>query len=638
MIERTLDQLFAGCEPHLQLSCGARWLAESDGMRRLCDVLDGASCLFLRTDTPIAVLLAGSFVLQRCASGGWLLRAHDRTSPSYWLPCPAVLRLVSAQGHVLQTQIADWDRFEFDATGVQIQFRPVPENWTLDVAIWRFDDQSYVEELQELAPAETPGYFLLGSHTRYGQPADLYLHLLHGHVYENRLSWPKYRKICSENDAHALYMILSGLKLATGKRLYGLLKVQLLLSVVDRQSENGVWRHGEWTDRMESHFRLHCSAMHMLMDALAEKEDPVVRAALERAAAFLSRQTDELDVGVWFLHDELERSAEAMREGPFRWLPSRALGKSESNMLVLNSHLDATIAVDRYREVTGDTRYRGLVDQAVSATRAVLSLRPAQWLYALVFRAIRMTFLPTPQAERLPLSLRAVKRIAWKYLIPILPRLKARWPRLAMPGGYIERELALLLFAHEYLPINLMDLLRYRRRFRDTSLDEVILAGIALVQDCHLTERWLEVKGMKYTVGFWAEALYQACLAWPDARYRALLAEAVLALERAKLGLPPSLLGANSEAVPLHEQVPTPVLDDDRIKVVNLSRSNTMEILLVNCSGVPVQPSIVRNAPQGLAWAAGPSDEMASDLPQEIVAGGWLWGRGNGSLSVRGCA
>ena len=592
------------------------------------------SCAFVRftpgRDRNIGFVLKGAYRVTTCASGGWMLlptRDGDDLD-SYWLPQAPRLRRLDKLGHVLEERDVQFSGITLSPFELALQVRILADQ-AMDWTIWRLPRtaRNVVGELRDLLPIETQAHFLWGSHTRYQRPADVYLHLIHGNVYETRFSWPKRWKICSENDAHALHTVLGGLESAAGKELYRLLKAQLLLSVLDRQSEDGGWRHGEWTDRMESHYRLHCSAMHMLMDVLAENEDPAVRAALERAAAFLARQTDKLDVGVWFLHDALEHSSETLREGPFRWLPSRALGKAEANMLVLNSHLDATVALDRYREVTGDTRHQTLVAQAVLATRAALSLRPAEWLYKLLFRAIRLTFLPTAQAARLPLHRRALKRLAWKYLIPLLPYIKARYPRMVMPGGYIDRELSLRVFAHEYLPVNLMDLLRYRRRFPSEPLDDTIFAAMTLVRDCRMFERWPEVKSKEYAVGFWAEALYQICLIRPEAKYRALLAEAVMALEKHSLGLPPSLLGANGEAVPPQEQAPTPVLDDGRIRVVNLSQGGMIEVLLVNCASEAVRPQFLRNAPAGLAWTNGTSTDKVDGPPRDIPACGWFWGR-----------
>jgi hypothetical protein len=141
--------------------------------------------------------------------------------------------------------------------------------------------------------------------------------------------------------------------------------------------------------------------MHLMMDSLDRQPDAAVRASLERAAAFLARQHQPLRNGVWFPHDELEASVESMERGPFKWVKSRALGKSVSNMLVLNTHLDATIALDRYRGLTTDGQHQALVDSACRATRIVLEMRPAEWLYRLMFRLIGLTFLPADEAKRL---------------------------------------------------------------------------------------------------------------------------------------------------------------------------------------------------------------------------------------------
>lgn len=581
-------------------------------------------------------VVEGAYSLTRCHAGGWVLSPGQDNLGTYWLPRVPIVRLLDEAGHVRAEHAAPIAGTTLSSAGLSVKME-VAQGWVLDCTIWYFPPGTHelVTQLHDLATIERQPRFLWGSHTLYQRPADVYAHMIHGHVYENRYSWPKYWKICSENDAHALHTVLRGLEAATGKQLYRLLKDQLCLSVIERQDADGAWRHGEWTERMESHYRLHCSAMHLLMDALAEAPDPAVRKALDNAASFLARQTDTLDNGTWFLHDELERSAETMRAGPLPWLPSRALGKAEANMLVLNSHLDATVALDRHREVTGDSRHKPLIAQALLATRAVLALRPAEWLYRTLFRAIRLTFLPTPLAVRLPLHVRALKRLAWKFLVPLVPHVKARFPRIVMPGGYIDRELSMRVFAHDYLPINLMDLLRYRHRFPDEPLDDVIFPAIELVKDCRMFDRWPEIAGKEYALGFWAEALYQACLGGPNHdEYRARLAQAVVALTKHSLGLPPSLLGANNEAVAPSDQVPTPVTEDIRIHAVNLSTKDVIEMILVNCSDDMVHPRFLRNAPNGMVWKVGGGSGESAALPADIPPGGWLWGRGRRGVAA----
>ncbi len=572
----------------------------------------------------MSFVVPGGYRICRLTAGGWLMQPLDPGLGTYWLPQPLTLRRLDAWNHILEERRAPIAAFECSPSQTSLGVS-IPEGWALDCTLWHLPPSSSIE-LQTLCPLETQGIFLWGSHTLYRRPADVYKHVIHGHVYENRATWPKHWKISSENDAHALYTALSGLELATGKHFYQLLKRQLVMCVIERQGKDGGWRHGEWTDRMEAHLRLHCSGMHMLLDALSERDDVAIRTALEHAAAFLSRQVDRLDVGSWLLHDELEHSVEAMREGPFRWQPSRALGKSPANMLVLNSHLDGAIALHRYGEATGSREHEPLVSEARRATRAVMSLRTADWLYRAMFWAIRLTFLPTAIGAALPLHRRAMKRVAWRWLVPMLPWIKARFPRLVMPGGYIDRELSLRVLAHDYLPINLMDILRYGRRFQAESNEKAVRDGFALIHEARMFERWPEM-GKAYALGFWAEALYQACLLYRDSTFVSWLANAIVQLEKRALGVPPSLLGANGEAVRMDHQVPTPLVDDDRIRVVNLCTEAAYDFLLVNCADTPIEVAVIRHAPQGLVWTAGET-EKPTPSPSEIPAWGWLRGRG----------
>ncbi len=561
----------------------------AEGYELLIDTFEGhpARCVFFRSDTHhtnnLCFAISGEYKISACASGGWLVLPADEQNPTYWSPQIPKVRQSDDQGHILFEIDAQINDIRVSPTKTAISFTLGNEGY-LDWGIWQIDSDGgdIIESLAEPAYIETQSYFLWGSHTRYRRPADLYLHLIHGYIYENNFSWPHRRKICSENDAHALYVTLCGLERATEKRIYSLLKAQVLLSVLSRQSIDGGWYHGSWTDHMECHCRLHCSGMHVLMDALMEKNDEAAREALGRAAAFISRQTDTVGGETWFLHDNLERSPQRMRQGPFRWVNSRVLGKSATNMLVLNTHLDTTIALDRYRQVTGDSQYAAQVSSARKAVAKVLRLRSAEWLYRPLFKAIGLTFLPRALAERLPLPVRAIKRIAWKYLIPRLPLIKSKFPRLVMPGGYIDRELTLQTWAHNYQTINLMDLLRFARRFPQEGNPDIVEDGLRFVRQSGIREQWKETPHSQYALGFWAEALYQACTLQGDAKYRKWLVEAMLELHDLALGIPPSLLGASAEAVDPSLQVPCPIPADERLLIANLSSDKGREFLVVN--------------------------------------------------------
>ncbi len=550
-----------------------------------------------------SISLDGGYQLETCVAGGWIISPLDSSRDSYWIPQAPHLRKLDHDGHILAHQQAQATGCNVSPSRLAVTL-DIPQDQVLDITAWRLpaNEPELARSLQTLSTLERQRYFLWSSHTVYQRPADLYLHLVHGHVYENHEVWPKYWRVCSELDAYALYVAISGLLKTTGKRLYALLRAQLAFSVIARQAEDGGWYHGEWTDQMESHYRLHGGAMHLLAAYFEETRDAVVGTALEKAAAFAAARTDRLDSGAWYLHDSLEQNAKTLEKYPFRTTRSRALGKSESNLLVLNTHLDTNIAMERCRRVTGNGRHDALIDSANVSTRAVLELRPAEWLYRPLFRAIGLTFLPSEQASRLPLFKRALKRIAWKYLVAQLPRIKARFPRLVMPDGFIDRGLAQYGLSVRYQPVNLLDLIRTRRMFGDARLDEVLESGFSFTQQSGITRRWKEMKGKEDdALGFWAEALYHLCLANPAPIYRAWLAEAMIDLEDNALGLSPSLLGANAEAVGPEKQHPCPSPRDSRLRVANLSHGENIELLIANPTTEPIT----------LEWEIPPQNTMS---------------------------
>lgn len=600
---------------------------------------EGVSCCFVRLPRGAARTFSftaqGSYLLEACPSGGWLLKAVDVESPSYWIPQAPMLRTLDDHGHVTAERPASVAGLKASTAELAIELQ-LPANWCLDWTCWRFDasESAILESLQQPISLEKQPYFLWGSKVNFRLPADVYLYLLHGHVYTNDFVWPRKWKFCSEIDAYGLYLALHGIERASRKKLYGLLKQQVLYSVIARQAQDGGWYQGEWTDLMESHYRLHNSAMLMLEAGQQEAPDDTIRQALEKAAAFLVSCTDKTDLGLWFLHDSLEASAETMeemrRQTRTPWIPSRALGKSPTNKLILNTHLDAIVALDRYREITGDAQYSGQIDSARAATRSVLSLRPAEPLYRLLYWAIGLTLLPKADALRLSFPLRALKRLTWMHLTPQMHRIKRIFPRLVMPGGLIERHLSPLHYDINYHPVNVMDLVRYWRRFPDEDLSGLIDEAVKAVVDKHLLDYWSEAKQRQFAIVVWVDALYQLCTLRPDRLYRQHLADAMLKARDLGLGLPPSLLGGDSEVVSQAEQQPCPSPTDSRLMVANLSRGQATEILVVNPSQDGLKLAWECNPVDSRPWIDASGQTVSSDDSSPVVPGrSWLLCRGD---------
>lgn len=639
-MKRTIDlvELFRTDECVTHTAC-ARFsrVADSHGATAttLLDSFTGtaAVCCFLRcapdeaNEVELAVMLPYS--LSTLPSGGWLLSSSDTALPAYWIPQPPMLRTLDEQGHILSHGQAEICESTVSADGLGVTAR-VPAGTVLDLVVWQIpaEDRQLVDDLASMHTLELQRYFLWSSHTPYDKPDDIYQHLVFGHVYENHEVWPKFWRVCSELDAYALYVTLTGLLRATGKRLYDLLRTQIVFSVIARQAGDGGWYHGEWTDGMESHYRLHAGAMHLLAAFLEETGEPVVKQALDKAAGFAAQRIDQLDAGAWFLHDDLEKNENTIKRYPFRVVPSRVLGKSKSNLLVLNTHLDTCIAMARYQAVTGDTRYQALVESAQATSRAIVGLRPADWLYGQIYKAIGLTFLPTKKAAALPLHIRIVKRLTWQYLTPLMPRIKTAFPRLVMPNGYIERHLVQSGISPRYQPVNVMDLARTRHLFSDAHYDTVLAQACAFTQQSGIRERWKERKGKEDdSLGFWSEALYFMCLISEAPEYRQWLADAVIDLEDNRLGLSPSLLGGNLEALGTKAVAPCPSPTNDKLRVVNLSTPGSTEFLVVNPTSAPISLAWETPIDTSLGWRPGDATAFGATQPADVAPRRWVWAR-----------
>jgi len=596
---------------------------------------EGVSCCFVRIPPGKArtarLVARGINRIKTCASGGWILAPTDTTMPFYWIPQQPLARKLDSQQRIISESTPTITGFSISSDELSLEVE-IPEKMNLDWTIWRFPSSGSVicAELDRHMVLEKQPLFLWNSQTSYQSLSDVYLYLVHGHVYVNRFIWPRRWKICSELDAYALYTVMTGLELATGKKLYNLIKRQLVFSVIARQAEDGAWYHGEWTDSMESHYRFHNGAMLLLEAALKERPDETASKALEQAADFISGTTDKTDLGLWFLHDSTEENADMMRElcrqTGSSWIPARTLGKSPTNKLILNTHIDTIVSLEHYREVTGDTRYKEEVSSALAATRGILALRPAETIYRVMYRAIRLTLLPKSEAEELSLPVRAIKRLTWMYLIPQFHRIKRIFPRLVMPGGFIERHLSMPHFDINYHPVNIMDLTRLWRCFPDEQFGGIIADAIKAVSDSSILKYWAESKPRFFSLVVWVEALYHLCSLKQDLSYRQLLAEGIMTLENVGLGLPPSLLGADPEAVKITDRIPCPSPVDRHLRVANLSCNGYREILVINNTDLEREIDWEGNMNVAFSWLDA-DGQTAHDNTQLLVqARSWIWG------------
>ena len=590
---------------------------------------NGSVCEFTRLLTQgndsFILRLTGNYDVIRTQGGGWLLHNRDDEKPHLWLPGQPVARIYDKFGRIVSEEFLLATEIVVLNNEMSALFRIPKDNVFIEFVVWTLPSKSYLfEELSSLSARELQRIFLWASHTLYAGPEDLYKSLIYGAIYKTGLPWtcPPGRRPYCEVIAQALYVTFHSLWRATGKQIYQHMKTQLVFSVIARQQENGAWCHGTWTEDFEVHYRHHCSGIHLLAADYDETKDVVVGSSLRRAVDYLRNQCDELSVGKWYLHDSLELSVESMRKYPVTYQYSRVFGKSPSNMLVLNTHLDALVALNRYEKVSGQRYLEEEISSGVNAAVAVLGLRPSETLYRILFKAIELTFLPDSAVKTMSLPVRAMRRLAREKIIPLLPRIKRIFPRLVMPNGYIDRNLTLNEFWYPYFLINIMDLLRFQMCFSLKMADSIIDNAVKFVQRVGL-ERWLNNERTAYAVGFWAEAMYLYCLHTPN-RSRAVLAEAVISLYDSKQGIPPSLMGCNSEYICLTDQVPCLQTENDRIQVINLSVDpHHLEFILVNSTDAQEDTSIARVYDKLMVFDQ-EGRSISSEQSFTIPARGWM--------------
>jgi hypothetical protein len=110
----------------------------------------------------------------------------------------------------------------------------------------------------------------------------------------------------------------------------------------------------------------------------------------------------------------------------------------------------------------------------------------------------------------------------------------------------------------------------------------------------------------------------------------------MLDLEDNGLGLSPSLLGANAEAVPIDQQRPCPIPSDIKLRLANLSGGNDVEVLVVNPSDQDVPLEWEKAPANALIWQTCGGAVLSSEEIHPIIPPrGWLQGTMKNTRTIR---
>lgn len=250
---------------------------------------DDALCEFIRQGAKggeyFLLIVPAEYDLLMTKGAGWLLRSRSPDKPHYWLPLQPVARNYDKLDRIVSEATLQIAKIDIASNESYALFR-IPEGYDyIESVVWTFPwNSDLFEGLHSLSGWELQSIFLWGSHTEYSGPRDLYNHVIHGVLYENRWSAPKYKwKAFAEVDAFSLFIALNGMNRTTGKQIYEHMKTQVVFSVIFHQDSDGAWRQGLLTDVPEEHYRYQCSAIHMLSADYEQTNDMVVLSALRKA-------------------------------------------------------------------------------------------------------------------------------------------------------------------------------------------------------------------------------------------------------------------------------------------------------------------------------------------------------------------
>lgn len=407
---------------------------------------------------PQTISISSAATINRALEGhefGLLLRVHAGDGQyTLWLPsAPTQLCFDQHQRIVASSESIISYQWEFQP---HIQLRLLQPGQAGGVAVapyvvLRDPEGKFFRELGSLSDLERRLY--RKSNWFFARTSlDIWSYLINGSIYDPRSHKKVGKRFKCQQCAYAWWSYFDFLYQETGKKIYTVMQDEVALTVLLDMSAEGAWRHGFWSDDMETHARFHLDGLHLLISQYQKTGEPMWLEAAERGMAFVSEHlTEQLDDGsLWFLHDTIEYS---------RWhhFKSTLFGKTLENSLCINTHVQALTVLHRLRLAIPDKKiYTEMLNKGLRALHRALDYQPGELFYRpLMFWIMKHKTRGEARSKldklRNRLEKRLIKRIYWL--------VRRQFPRLVQPGGFTERDLTLSFASDRYHIINLKDLL-----------------------------------------------------------------------------------------------------------------------------------------------------------------------------------
>lgn len=482
----------------------------------IVDCIDtlGVECLYISLDSQQDRRIEFVFTDAQIVSHpqGRLITDKEQ-SRLFWIPISPALREYDDHGRM--------------ATNVESAFEIIPQSSGFRLAgmckaglklefvmlLFRKRIESVSKELTDLAPVETK-HLVRDTWFRYEGVSNVWDYLINGMIFSTR-HIPVRKAWNSQNLAYGLYHYLDFLLKRTEKQIYLICRDLVAYSVMLSLPADGRWRHGIWTDLMETHMVHQATGIHILLSFYEDTGNKLFLQKSRAAADYLISCVDELDDGkVWFLHDSLEENPEDARLYYKDMVHSTAFGKSLSNTLCLNTHISTLTVLHRINELAGDDRYKKAFDEGLASLKRVLGETPCSIIYGIVYRFRDFLLKLVLKTNR-----KIIRKIQRRYddalRKSILPALKRKHPRFVMPDGFIERDISYAHLSDIYHLLNIKCLLMLYGQTPREWLARIIRKSTMYTFDSGLA-RYMAVYGSRAVVVLDVVFMYSALI---DERY-----------------------------------------------------------------------------------------------------------------------
>lgn len=416
-----------------------------------------SSLMYLRisgSDQPSVVRLSTGCSIERTASTAsglivQLLCADKRCL--LWFPAAPVWSQLDKQSRIrpLPEEHYFWNLNDGVELGLPViqQSQDVLVPLLVTVA----DVEAAFDALTKLSECESRLY-LKSEWFSAKHPGDLWRYLINGSIYDPRSCPPVEKRFKCQQCGYAWWTYFDYIHDQTKKKLWRVLRDEIALCAAEDMEKTGAWRNGFWSDSMEIHSRFQLDGLHLLISQYERTGSRRWLDAAGRGMAFVEEHLAEtLDDGsLWFLHDDVHVSKRHK-------IRSRAFGKSEGNSLCLNTHVQALTVIHRLSSHSDNEShpYEEMFEGGITALERIMGHQPAEVLYRYFVPRILKMGRDTGKSTVTMIKRRLERRV----LLKSYWRVRARYPRLVQPNGFIERDLTVEVGSHRYHVTNLKDLL-----------------------------------------------------------------------------------------------------------------------------------------------------------------------------------